>query len=297
MDSSTRLGFWIGGTGIAASLAIATPAHATIIAQEGFGEYPQGLPPGEYGTPSAQSGITSWYSIGGNPWGSYVEAGSLAYPGLTQVQDATANDLQGTGSGLDVAANIDASAGGLFGQNGYVANSTNSFVGVPGKTLYFSFTSQIYNTTNGSLPPDSNNTGGDDQAFLQLGNNSNPTLTIGQTGNTFAADGVSLAPLTSSINFVVVEMNFAATPSADTAEVYYDPTSGTTPTPTLSLTGALEFNDIDFKQEINGMNWDDLRFGTTFADVTPGFVAVPEPASIIVLSPAAILFLRRRKRK
>jgi hypothetical protein len=99
-------------------------------------------------------------------------------------------------------------------------------------------------------------------------------------------------------HLVVMEINYGATPALDTEEIYFDPTAGqplSALVPSAIMNVSLEFNDFDFFQEINGLNMDNLRFGTSFADVAPGIVSVPEPVSITVLAPGLLLMLRRKR--
>ena len=72
-------------------------------------------------------------------------------------------------------------------------------------------------------------------------------------------------------------------------------------TATSSITGVAA-TAIDFRSfkaylnngSANSMAMDEIRFGTSFADVTPAS-AVPEPTALAALGAAGLLLLRRRK--
>jgi hypothetical protein len=194
MEASTKLGFWVGGTCLAASVAMTAQARGAVIAQDGIGEYAAGGPIGDQGwggseAGGAGTGIATWTGdVGQNIYGDLVTSGSVPYPGLTPVADSTGQILQGSGyGGIGTDANFDTSPGGVFGQAGLVGNG-NSYIGVPGQTLYMAYTFQIFNENNSALPPTQADMGSD-QAYIAISEGYTHLLTIGESGGSIAAQG------------------------------------------------------------------------------------------------------------
>jgi hypothetical protein len=95
--------------------------------------------------------------------------------------------------------------------------------------------------------------------------------------------------------------------SPDTTDLWVDPALGlsSAPTPTIALTsgetGGFGDNKVDsFALQTDGgipnagVVADEVRVGTTFGDVDP--TAVPEPASLGVITMGAGLLMRRRRK-
>jgi hypothetical protein len=145
---------------------------------------------------------------------------------------------------------------------------------------------------------------------LRLQNGSNRAVVVGNHfnegsggnwsiysgGASFTNLAVSSKPV-SGIQLVVVDLDL----DTNTANLYIDPASlsggaPATPDATFTFGSSLFTNTLQFGQGANaggGAGFDELRVGTTFADVTP----VPEPAALVSLTGgAALLGMLRRRR-
>ena len=71
----------------------------------------------------------------------------------------------------------------------------------------------------------------------------------------------------------------------------------TAPLPTAFSVQTLDVDQTQFDtisiSDGQTSGFDEIRFGTTLADVTPG--AIPEPSSLSLLALASLALLRRRK--
>jgi hypothetical protein len=215
-----------------------------------------------------------------------IAAGSLAYPGMTNA----GNSLR---------------TGGKFSFDSYVGandNDPNSFIGGDGNTFWFGFLLKRTVAGNGgSTNPD--------YGGLLLGGNPNPVNNLfigkpgaGATGNYVieAGDGSNqhastVAESIGNTAFLAVKITFHDAGMEDIS-LFANP-SVLTPEGSLvaSASGQLEmfaFNDFFISTGTNA-NWifDDIRMGTTFADVAP------EPASMATLISAATILLARRSRR
>ena len=100
--------------------------------------------------------------------------------------------------------------------------------------------------------------------------------------------------------------------SSDTSSLWINPVLGqSSTTPTLTETGGESGGANDNEVNSFALNWnpdlptggvivDELRVGTTFADVTPAGIAVPEPSTLIALlgcgAVGSVIAARRRSR-
>ena len=118
----------------------------------------------------------------------------------------------------------------------------------------------------------------------------------------FSASNLSSMPVvTGTTAFLVLEMAFNSTNNTVNLTLYVDPTPGlSTPAAGTSSTTANFLSPFSASGAVNlygnGWSFDELRFGTTYADVAP---AVPEPAPAALLSMAGVVLLltaRRRSR-
>ena len=162
---------------------------------------------------------------------------------------------------------LDTSAGGVFGQKGYLNGSGN--IGASGKTIYISFLQQPSVANNsyyefefhrgdlndpGRIGGVGSDTGGSSSVYLR-------TPSINQN---------LIGPGSTAVTLYVVRIDFNG--GNDNVSVYQNPTSATEPsTPTLFESGAgdMSFNGISFGAFNNGMtvNHDEVRIGETWADV------------------------------
>lgn len=318
--SRGRSGWLASGVSALGCLAITSAARATIISQEGFGEYTYAgygiaypyFPNTAWDNPGQNTGYLSFASAPTSSGGEFqpfnVTAGGLSYPGLSPVGDTTSNYLSGQGGGNGIIAAIDTNTsityseyGGqqnpLFYNAGYVT-AGNTYVGVPTKSLWFSFVFQLSSTSLAGSSASAPGTSAPDQAYLELLNGSSSVFTVGQaygTSNLIANNQV-IGTVDDQVHLGVLEITYGATPSTDVENFYLDPTIGSAlpQTPTYTAVTPAEFNSIEFFTQGNWMNYDDLRFGTTYADVTPS--STPEPAGLAIVGVPAAILLRRRRR-
>jgi hypothetical protein len=187
---------------------------------------------------AGQSGGFGWDGIWGNNGGAstVVSSPGLSYPGLGSI-----------GNAAYTAPNQGANAGDSVTTYPRVASS--DIYGVPGSTVYYSFL----------LQPDA---GFGFYGGINIGGGE---LFIGRSGN----------QSTYGLEDATTIADFGLT-GADTFRLYSDPTlPGSEPASadaTLTLDSTTQSNLL-YLNNIGGYTTDELRIGTTYADVT----AVPEP--------------------
>jgi PEP-CTERM motif len=249
--------------GFVASLALVSTTHAALNAYNGFG--------------AASSGFSTDFSTG--------NATGLTYGSLT-TSGADANESLTINSGANSVAQLSSTASGTSVWLSWVYNPANSneFGGlrlsngtdpVNAAQIWFS----PRNSGSGELFISSRGTSGGNQAF--------------STGQTLSF-GTSY--------FMVVKLDT----TAKTLDFWLNPTAGAVSpgTSTLSLTTAqlptasIVVNSIGLLGGgSGGATYDEIRVGTTWADVSPS--AIPEPSSYAALAGGALLgaaLLRRRRR-
>ncbi len=252
-----------------AALLSSSTARAAVMAYEGF-NYTTGS-----GNLTGQNGGFGWNGA----WQGVVNgSSSVQAGGLTAGANApsgydshSAGNSAFTPNGTRTGRVLDTSAGGSFGQKGYV--NTNGNIGAAGKTVYISFMQQPNVANNnyyefelhrgslndpGRIGGVGSDTGGSTNVFLR----------------TPSANQTVIGPASTAVSFYVVRIDFMG--GNDTVSVYQDPTSATEPvTPTLTEAGAgdMSFNGISFGAFVGGTTvvHDEVRVGETWADVTsPG---------------------------
>jgi hypothetical protein len=102
---------------------------------------------------------------------------------------------------------------------------------------------------------------------------------------------------------LVLHMTFA--PGDDRFDLYVNPAPGAVPaTPNATKTDLDQalFNTVTLWSEkiaspfVGGVGIDEIRFGTTYQDVVPGSLQVPEPSSALLFGLAACgLFIVARR--
>lgn len=240
-------------------------SRAAVLAYEGF-NYGAGAnltgQNGGFGWNGAWQGVVNGSST--------VQSGSLAAGANAPsgYDSHSAGNAAFTPNGTRTGRFLDTSAGGIFGQKGYLNGSGN--IGAAGKTLYISFLQQ----------PDIANNNYYEFEFHR-GNLNDPGRIAGVGSDTGGSSSVylrtpginqnAIGPASTSVSFYVVRIDFLG--GNDTVTVYQNPTSATEPgTATLVESGAgdMSLNGISFGAFVNGATvaHDEVRLGETWADVT-----------------------------
>ena len=272
---------------LAVALNAAPSARASLLTYDGFTADTAGNT-----NIVGQGGGIGW---GGN-WNSGQSDGflhtvrtptTLAYTGYTAATTPAASggnylNLAAGFNGANPAAvfrPLDVSAGGNYGLNGYLLNATT--IGADNKVLWGSI---LY--SNSDVNP----------------GNSTKTFTL-NGGGTFTLT----LPQTSANNLLVFRINFGAG-ATDTFTYFSNPNlatfNGTTGGVT-SAAGDYSFSNFVLTEQATGVTagsgtegqYDDIRFGTTLADVSPS--TVPEPSTYVALglAGAALVAFRRKSRR
>ncbi len=262
---------------------MAMSASAATLAYEGFTGYPNAN-----NNIVGQNGGTGW----GAAWNSGTSEGflhtvrtpsTIAYAGYTgsTTPAASGGNYLNLAAGFGAAnpANVfrflDVTGGGTFGAAGYVSGGK---IGADNTTLWASL-----------LLSSQANSGG-----------ANGSATI--TFNSTTANNVTL-PQSQASNLVVFKFVFGPG-STDTVTTFANPNLATfdgTSGGVTSAAGDYAFTGLTLTESYTGgsgspgaeTRYDDIRFGTTLADVAP-VAAVPEPTTLAAIGGVALLTLRRR---
>lgn len=270
------------GTATLGTAMFASKAQATLVAYEGF-NYTPGISLPADQSPTAWNGGNGW----SNTWNTangdepVIGTGSLSYGSL-----ATTGNMMtvpnATSHGNGAARTLDSTA-----QNDFI------YGGATTGTMWVSALVQ------------QNYTG--DQGAIELGNTQQyqPGITFGSftsgAGSYYGMASNTTNVTTSEVvtgttAFLVLEINFTGNNNISLT-LYVDPTPGlSAPVGGVSITEPGKpfsaSGDINFTG--NGWSFDELRFGSTYADVSP---AIPEPATLGLMSVAGLgLLLWPRKK-
>jgi len=268
----------------AMSAGVASVTHAAELTYEGFTGYSTA------GGSNDLVGNTGGTGFGG-AWASPDSDGflrtvrtptAIAYPGY----DGSSTPAASGGNYLNLAAAfgganpfrvfrpLDTAGGGVYDTNGFISGGK---IGADNKTLWGS----ILFSNNAAQ---TNGTGAASIAFD--GTVSNSTIVLFQP---------------SASNLLVFRFDFSAG-ATDTITTFANPNLATFDGTTGGVTSApgdYAFTALRLTESYaNGNNgaetqFDDIRFGSTLADVAP---AIPEPTSIAILGIATIGLLARRRR-
>jgi autotransporter-associated beta strand protein len=248
-----------------AAMLLPSTSRAALMSYEGF-NYPTGS-----GNLAGQNGGFGW----GDTWqtvvngNSSVAAGSLVAGGNAPsgYDSHSVGNAAFTPNGTRTGRHLDTSAGGAFGQKGYLNGSGN--IGASGKTIYISFLQQP-NVSNNNYY----------EFEFHRGNLNDPGRIAGVGSDKAGSSSVYLrtpsinqnliGPASTSVSFYVVRIDFNG--GNDTVSVYQNPASAAEPaTPTLFEAGAgdMSFNGISFGAFVNGVTvaHDEVRVGETWSDV------------------------------
>jgi hypothetical protein len=278
-----RLGVLVAG----AVALMSGSAEAALIAYDGFAssDYTLGdpvYPAGGMGPNSGTGWTDGWQgSSGGNTTAPRYVASGLSYSGLAS-------------SGYAAAS--------LSYQLGGQSTAERNFTNTATSDLWFSFLIQLNSSTELASGNPNQNYGGialEDPSFSKY-------IYVGVGGGatnyglqTMAAGIVSstTAPTVGQTELLLVHVD-----SSDTASLWIDPTLGGAPLGTPDVTVTSPFAPSGFGglywSDTWGWTYDELRIGTTLADVTPASAPVPEPPTWTILAGAALLagWLRARGR-
>ena len=301
-----RTSLFIAGLLIAAA---ASQAHANLLFYDSFNYAPA--------TSLGTAGTPTWAKNGASPDPTVQNVGGLSFPGLVVSGDTLS--LQYDGSGINTGSGNPAATDG----------TTLSAGGISTDSLYYSLLMKVTaiqtfggGTGNGFATGTANLTQGSFMAGMQTiaassapgtlttagpllirsgdGTQFSPTYQLGTCRTTTPADRQFYTGQAFNVNdtvFVVVKYDFGAT----TASLFINPTPGSSEGSAqltvsggaaLTLnTGVKSFFVRNNSVEPDALLIDELRIGTTWADVTPA----PEPgaAALAIVGGFALLALRK----
>ena len=311
LRAALRASCWVSATAALGILLMTSgTAQAALLAYEGF-DYGAGTSAlAGSGSASDPGWAGSWNAVTNT---ADVSPGSLVY-----------SDVVYSGNRASVPASrncrtnrfVDTSTGGTFDLAGLVEGNR---IGADGQTLYVSFLQRISMVPGSqSGQPDylryytvefATGNGNNDRALL-IGHDDVAPFPhyVARTPSNESGSAIS-APLETQdteVNFFVLKFTFGAGDD-DRVDIYRNPSLLLEPaTPTATLGGLGLGYDFSFDRiaitRFVGNNpvhdADEIRFGTTFADVAP----VPEPSTAILLVSAGVcVFLsgagRRMRRR
>lgn len=293
-----------------AVLAIATAipsAHATLLSSESFSDsgYTVGsmlqTNTNSQTSPTIAGYTGNWIDQAVDAFGDAnpkIISGSLAY--------SDSNYAAGIGNSVGVVA-----GGGNAATSGRVQRLFDSSLTVTSSTagtIYLSFLFQTASTGSyqalelydGWVSSGNADLKRNFSLGLISGSDSTIRFNAGATGVAKTAAATS-GVTASSVNLYIVKFDLSATAASDTVTVWVNPTLGAGDPSSGGIT--LTSQDITFDRlslsdySAGAATWDEIRFGTTFADVTTS--AIPEPATYAAVVGAATLGLViiRRRRK
>lgn len=271
------------------SVGVAGVANATLISYESFSGYTVGTELTGQTAPAVAGYTGDWSDIDFGDQEAGVLAGSLDYTGAGYPNEAgdRAGVPTNTTGGEITAANSGRTYR-LFDASLTVDGSTTG-------TRYLSFLFQSGQETGSTVYQmlHLQNGNGDGNRAFDIGITENGDLDGNEYGfgvnNNYgvgAAQDLGLAD--SNVHLFVVRFDLSAAAGSDSVTVWIDPTSetgGTTVSGVDLAWDRLALSDYDG----NSANWDEIRWGTEFSDVT-----VPEPGSMALIGLGCLLISARR---
>ncbi len=239
-------------------VALSLPARADLLLYEGF-DYTTGSDLSTVG--SGGTGWSgSWLDVNGNGVVN-VMAGSMGYGNLVTLGNS------GYCPQWDRAGRwLDTSAGGTFGAAGLLDGAGN--VGADGGTLYFSFLGQTVNVAHFYEMEFHRENVGDPGRIGGVGDDVDDTHLFLRTAGT----QTQFANGNTGVNLFVVRIDYQA--GNDDVRVYMNPNlykEPAAPTLTVSAASDMSMDGLAFAAFLNAqtLRVDELRMGTTWADVLP----------------------------
>ncbi len=279
-----------------AALALASTAQAALLSYESFSGYTDATQLDAQTAP-AVAGYTGNWVHASTSFGTQDILSSST--GLTYSGLATTGGSAGVPTSITPGP-IDSTNSGRVARQ---LDSTISATASTDATYYMSFLFQSGQETGVStyqtlaLYDGIGNTDSDAARNFDIGLTDNGALNgdaygFGADNNTYYSTNVAA---TTDVRLFVVKFTLSSTDLSDSVQVWVDPTSeGDTSISVSSLN--LTWDTITLSDyEGNSANWDEIRWGTTFGDVTP----IPEPsafAALAGLAGLAAVGLRRRRR-
>lgn len=274
-----------------AVFCVSSSAQAAVLSYEPFSAYTVGQELGSGAGNPAVSGYTgNWTDIDFGNSEPVVQSGSLTY----------SNPLYVGESGGSVANTSTVDNVGTVGRVYRVLDSTLAVNGTTAGARYLSFLYQagttgtpvyttlaLYNTSTA----DANRAFDVGNSSVQYGSNDYGF----QVNNNTSLDG-TFGARNSSVHLFVVKFDLSATAGSDAVTVWFDPTLGGVGDPTGGTTFSglnVQFDRLALsKYGSSTVAWDEIRWGTTFNDVT-----IPEPSTFALLfgGLAMLTMFRRRK--
>lgn len=240
--------------GLGFMLAASLPsAIAQVIASEPFAAYAfdQNLGASAQPNPPASTGITS-YTTTNTIVTNHVRVGSIPWGSLT----TSGGKFEVSGGGVAVIGAVNTSAGSVFSP--YLEGGA---VGRPGTTLYLSFVMQLKGVSTTST-----------QNIFALRRDSTTRLSFGQNWNqpNFYANASLGIPIDTEPHLFVARIVYGTGNAQVT--VWFDPDLDlpeSSQTPARTFSGAMDFNNLEFKGQGTGHFIDEIRWGANWSDVLP----------------------------